>query len=770
MSQLGTPAAAARGRPAAARHARRRVADLDGAGDGGARLRPQRRWRTPRVRHGRRAARPERSPASSAPGRRQTWTCRLVPPRRRGGRRTGRGRRWRRTGCASPGRSLAAVAGRGPLRRRGRVRRRPGRARPVAGRSSTRARRWPPDAPQLWDTGQPGHRDARSATGSTTCWPARRWWSRPATARSWCCTRPWRRGRSWSAPTTTAGSRCGSATRASTCCATRWRRPSTSSPGSSGWSCRTPAGRSARRAARGRSTSSPWARRWRSRRPVRWVEDRARGAAVRTPRPRAGPARPAGRRPRRPAAGARPRRRRRHRRLPGAGGDGPADVVAHRLRPVRPRPRARPRPHGGDDHRADGGLPRVPADRRPPTSMERTMDTLARRLGLDPAELRRRNFLPPDAFPHTTPTGRALRQRGLPGGVRPDARAARATTASAPSRRERADRTGATGPRPAGARAGLLRGTFRGGARTAPSTARSRSSPDGAVTAWTGSTSTGQGHETVVPAGRGRGARRRPRPRPARGPRHPGGPRGPRNLRQPLHAGRRRRAVAGRPRPWSGWRANASRPAEGVDVGEVAYAGGRAAGRRSRRARWARSPRGPDRCGRRTCSPRRRPSPSAATARRSRSTRATGQRRGPAARGRGRLRRGREPDGRPGADVRLDRAWASGQALYEDAGYPADGVPRRRTLLDYLIPTAAEVPGAGPRGDRDPQPEPAVRRQGGGRGGLHRRAARRAQRGRRRPRARRRRRAPAAGDAGEGLGPGASGRDPHVSIAGTPSR
>jgi carbon-monoxide dehydrogenase large subunit len=33
-----------------------------------------------------------------------------------------------------------------------------------------------------------------------------------------------------------------------------------------------------------------------------------------------------------------------------------------------------------------------------------------------------------------------------------------------------------------------------------------------------------------------------------------------------------------------------------------------------------------------------------------------------------------------------------GQALYEDAGYPADGVPRRRTLLDYLIPTAAEVP------------------------------------------------------------------------------
>src|SRR2546429_3223278 len=37
--------------------------------------------------------------------------------------------------------------------------------------------------------------------------------------------------------------------------------------------------------------------------------------------------------------------------------------------------------------------------------MERTMDLLARELGLDPAEIRRRNFIPPEAFPYATATG-----------------------------------------------------------------------------------------------------------------------------------------------------------------------------------------------------------------------------------------------------------------------------------------------------------------------------------------------------------------------------
>ncbi|MCW2887905.1 MAG: aerobic carbon-monoxide dehydrogenase large subunit [Streptosporangiaceae bacterium] len=39
-------------------------------------------------------------------------------------------------------------------------------------------------------------------------------------------------------------------------------------------------------------------------------------------------------------------------------------------------------------------------------ALERTMDLLAGRLAMDPAELRRRNFIPPDRFPYDTPTGR----------------------------------------------------------------------------------------------------------------------------------------------------------------------------------------------------------------------------------------------------------------------------------------------------------------------------------------------------------------------------
>lgn len=40
--------------------------------------------------------------------------------------------------------------------------------------------------------------------------------------------------------------------------------------------------------------------------------------------------------------------------------------------------------------------------------LERLMDRAARRLGLSPVEIRRRNLLPPDALPHSTPTGEVL--------------------------------------------------------------------------------------------------------------------------------------------------------------------------------------------------------------------------------------------------------------------------------------------------------------------------------------------------------------------------
>src|SRR6266511_1596701 len=37
--------------------------------------------------------------------------------------------------------------------------------------------------------------------------------------------------------------------------------------------------------------------------------------------------------------------------------------------------------------------------------MERTIDLIAKELDMDPAEVRRKNFIPPDAFPYQTPTG-----------------------------------------------------------------------------------------------------------------------------------------------------------------------------------------------------------------------------------------------------------------------------------------------------------------------------------------------------------------------------
>jgi carbon-monoxide dehydrogenase large subunit len=37
--------------------------------------------------------------------------------------------------------------------------------------------------------------------------------------------------------------------------------------------------------------------------------------------------------------------------------------------------------------------------------MERTVDLIAKDLGLDAAEVRRKNFISSDAFPYTTPTG-----------------------------------------------------------------------------------------------------------------------------------------------------------------------------------------------------------------------------------------------------------------------------------------------------------------------------------------------------------------------------
>jgi carbon-monoxide dehydrogenase large subunit len=125
--------------------------------------------------------------------------------------------------------------------------------------------------------------------------------------------------------------------------------------------------------------------------------------------------------------------------------------------------------------------------------LERTMDQLARRLGLDPAELRRRNFLPPSAFPHTTPTG-AVYDSGA------YAAAFDVLLEHLQYDQVRADqaRRRASGGRPLGV--GLACYVERsGGQGHSPEYGAVEVTADGLVTAWTGSTATGQGHETVFP-------------------------------------------------------------------------------------------------------------------------------------------------------------------------------------------------------------------------------------------------------------------------------
>ena len=58
-----------------------------------------------------------------------------------------------------------------------------------------------------------------------------------------------------------------------------------------------------------------------------------------------------------------------------------------------------------DEHDADRGRSAAPAGPRPRQAIERAIDLFAAEIGLDPAEVRRRNFIPTDAFPHTTASG-----------------------------------------------------------------------------------------------------------------------------------------------------------------------------------------------------------------------------------------------------------------------------------------------------------------------------------------------------------------------------
>lgn len=119
--------------------------------------------------------------------------------------------------------------------------------------------------------------------------------------------------------------------------------------------------------------------------------------------------------------------------------------------------------------------------------IERLVDKAARELGVAPAELRRRNFIPPDAFPYRTPTGQSY-----------DSGEYEAVMDAA---LERADWTDFEQRREAAAARGRLRGigmsyyveicSAFGAEQTHIKFER-----DGTVTALVGTQSTGQGHET----------------------------------------------------------------------------------------------------------------------------------------------------------------------------------------------------------------------------------------------------------------------------------
>lgn len=120
--------------------------------------------------------------------------------------------------------------------------------------------------------------------------------------------------------------------------------------------------------------------------------------------------------------------------------------------------------------------------------VERLMDVAARRLHLSPIELRRRNFIPPDAFPYTTPTGLKYDSGAFAENL--DLALKAADHAGFPARREAAKAKG------------KLRGFgvacyLEATAGPTEERAEIKFGADGLVHLLVGTQSTGQGHETA---------------------------------------------------------------------------------------------------------------------------------------------------------------------------------------------------------------------------------------------------------------------------------
>ncbi|MGP3932078.1 xanthine dehydrogenase family protein molybdopterin-binding subunit [Nonomuraea sp. KM88] len=124
-------------------------------------------------------------------------------------------------------------------------------------------------------------------------------------------------------------------------------------------------------------------------------------------------------------------------------------------------------------------------------ALERTVDRLARRLGMDPAELRRRNFVHPGQFPYLTPTGRTYDS----GDYAATLDQALAAAGYDDIRAEQARRRWEGGP-PVGV--GIATYVERsGGPPDSDEFGSVEACSDGTFIARVGSTSTGQGHLTA---------------------------------------------------------------------------------------------------------------------------------------------------------------------------------------------------------------------------------------------------------------------------------
>ncbi|MFI7224816.1 xanthine dehydrogenase family protein molybdopterin-binding subunit [Nonomuraea angiospora] len=124
-------------------------------------------------------------------------------------------------------------------------------------------------------------------------------------------------------------------------------------------------------------------------------------------------------------------------------------------------------------------------------ALERTVDRLARRLGLDPAELRRRNFVRPGQYPYLTPTGRTYDSGDYAAALDRALAAVGYDELRAEQARRRED-----GGRPLGV--GIATYVERsGGPPDSDEFGSVEACADGTFIARVGSTSTGQGHFTA---------------------------------------------------------------------------------------------------------------------------------------------------------------------------------------------------------------------------------------------------------------------------------